>query len=165
MNWVTICVPWQKASPKKIEATDAIFDRLAEVKQEAQQDKTILRMSADAKAAVNIGDFSRGGKSRTMVKAADHDFKPDAKVTPYGILLPDHDRVYLYLTTSRVTSDFIADCFEACWQTIKAEFPEVQTLLLHQDNGPENHSRRTQFMARMAQWSDEAQLRILSTLS
>lgn len=130
------------------------------MKQEAQQDKTILRLSADAKAAVNIGDFSRGGKSRTTVKAADHDFKPDETVTPYGILLPDHDRVYIYLTTSRVTSDFIADCFEDCWQAIKAEFPEVQTLLIHQDNGPENHSRRTQFMARMAQWSDKSQLSI-----
>lgn len=130
------------------------------MKQEAQRDKTILRLSGDAKAGVKIGDFSRKGKSRVSVKAADHDFKPDEKVTPYGILLPDHDRVYIYLTTSRVTSDFIADCFEDCWQQIKGEFPEVQTLIIHQDNGPENHSRRTQFMARMVHWSDKSQLRI-----
>jgi hypothetical protein len=133
---------------------------LAEVRKEAQQDKTILRMSGDAKAAINIGDFSRRGKNRFVVKAADHDFKPDEKVTPYGILLPDHNRVYIYLTTSRVTSDFIADCFEDCWQQIKAEFPEVQTVMIHQDNGPENHSRRTQFMARMVQWSDKSQVHI-----
>lgn len=117
-------------------------------------------MSGDAKAVVKIGDFSRGGKSRVIVKAADHDFKPDEKVTPYGILLPDHNRVYIYLTTSRVTSDFIADCFEECWQKIKGEFPEVQTIMIHQDNGPENHSRRTQFMSRMVQWSDQSQLNI-----
>lgn len=130
------------------------------MKQEAQQDKTILRLSGDAKATVKIGDFSREGKSRTIVKAADHDFNPDEKVTPYGILLPDHNRVYIYLTTSRVTSDFIADCFADCWQQIKEDFPEVQTLMIHQDNGPENHSRRTQFMARMVQWSDQSQLTI-----
>ena len=130
------------------------------MKQEAQQDKTILRLSGDAKAVVKIGDFSRRGKSRIAMKAADHDFKPGEKVTPYGILLPDHDRVYIYFTTSRVTSDFIADCFEDCWRQIKSEFSEVQTLMIHQDNGPENHSRRTQFMARMVQWSDKSQLSI-----
>ena len=92
-----------------------------------------------------------------MVKALDHDFQPEETVTPYGILLPDHDRVFIYLTSSRVTADFIADCFADCWQQIQGEFPEVQTLLIHQDNGPENHSRRTQFMARMAQWADDSQ--------
>lgn len=115
-------------------------------------------MSGDAKAVVKIGDFSRGGKSRVIVKAADHDFKPDEKVTPYGILLPDHDQLYIYLTSSRVTSDFIVDCFEDCWQQLKDQYPEIQTLIIHLDNGPENHSRRTQFMARMVQWSDQSNL-------
>lgn len=117
-------------------------------------------MSGDAKATVKIGDFSRGGDSRVVVKGLDHDFVSEQKVTPYGILLPDHGRVFIYLTTSRVTSDFIADCFEDCWQQIQNEFSDVQTLIIHQDNGPENHSRRTQFMARMTQWVDQAQLTI-----
>jgi len=117
-------------------------------------------MSGDAKAVVKIGDFSRGGKSRVIVKAADHDFKPDEKVIPYGILLPDYDQLYIYLTSSRVTSDFIVDCFEDCWQQIKNQYPEVQTLIIHLDNGPENHSRRTQFMARMVQWSDRSNLNL-----
>jgi len=30
----------------------------------------------DAKATVNIGPFARGGKSRVLTKAADHDFHP-----------------------------------------------------------------------------------------
>lgn len=117
-------------------------------------------MSGDAKATVKVGDFSRGGKCRTVVKALDHDFNPDKKITPYGILLPDHDRLFIYFTQSRVTSDFIADCFEDCWQQIKGEFSEIQTLVMHQDNGPENNSRRTQFMARMTQWADLSQLSI-----
>lgn len=115
-------------------------------------------MSGDAKAVVKIGDFSRRGKSRVIVKAADHDFKPEEKMTPYGILLPDYDQLYIYLTSSRVTSDFIVDCFEDCWQQLKDQYPEIQTLIIHLDNGPENHSRRTQFMSRMVQWSDQSNL-------
>jgi len=128
------------------------------VKTEPQTDPTVLRMSGDAKAIIKIGDFARGGQSRVTVKGLDHDFTPEQTVTPYGILLPDAGRVFIYLTTSRVTSDFIADCFADCWQQVRAEFPEVQTLIIHQDNGPENHSRRTQFMARMTQWADQSQL-------
>ncbi len=114
-------------------------------------------MAGDAKATVKVGDFSRGGKCRTAVKALDHDFNPDEKITPYGILLPDHDRLFIYFTKSHVTSDFIADCFEDSRHQVKNEFPEVQTLMLHQDNGPENNSHRTQFMARMTQGADTSQ--------
>jgi len=108
----------------------------------------------DAKATVLIGDYSRGGQSRIQVHAADHDFKPDEKVTPYCIFLPEHNQAYLYFTSSRVTSDFIIDCLLDCWQQVHLDFPEVQTLLLLQDNGPENHSRRTQFMHRIVQIAD-----------
>ena len=68
----------------------------------------------DAKATVRIGPFSRGGRSRVVVQAADHDFQPDDKLTPYCLCLPDHDRSFLYFTRSRVTSDFIADCLLDC---------------------------------------------------
>jgi hypothetical protein len=117
-------------------------------------------MSLDAKATVKIGEFSRTGKSRLVIKAADHDFQAKETMTPYGILLPDHNRLYLYCTQGRVTSDFISDCIADCWQQIQVEQPQVQTLLLYQDNGPENHSRRTQFMYRMTQFADETDLTI-----
>ena len=125
-----------------------------------QADATKLRLSLDAKATVCIGDYSRGGKSRLVVKAMDHDFRPTDKVTPYGILLPDHERLYLYFTRGRVTSDFIADCLQDCWRQMRADFPQIQTLVLHQDNGPENHSRRTQFMQRLVQFADAFQLNL-----
>ena len=128
-----------------------------------QDDPTTLRLSLDAKAVVLIGDYSRGGKSRLVVKALDHDFRPTDKVTPYGILLPDHDRLYLYFTCGPVTSDFIVDCLQDCWRQIHTDFPLVQTLVLLQDNGPENHSRRTQFMHRMIEFSDAFQLNIRLT--
>jgi hypothetical protein len=44
-----------------------------------------------------VGEFSRNGKNRTVTKALDHDFRSDETVTAYGILLPDYDRIYLYL--------------------------------------------------------------------
>lgn len=150
----------RKVDPKKTAETDAIFAQLETVRQTAQADPTILRLSMDAKATVLVGAYARGGKNRILVKAADHDFKPEDKVTPYCIFLPDHNQAYLYFTRSRVTSDFIADCLLDCWQQIHQDFPQVQTLLLHQDNGPENHSRRTQFMRRLTQIADQLQLSI-----
>jgi hypothetical protein len=114
----------------------------------------------DAKATVNVGPFSRRGKSRVQVKAVDHDFQPEQSVTPYGILLPDYDELYLYFTTSSVTSDFIVDCLQDCWQRVKARLPQVTSLLLYQDNGRENHSRRTQFMRRLTLFADQTQLSI-----
>ena len=94
------------------------------------------------------------------MKAADHDFKPEQKVTPFGIYLPDHGELYLYMTTSRVTSAFIVDCLQQFWATVCTRFPAVKTLLINADNGPENHSRRTQFMARLTQFADCTQLTV-----
>jgi hypothetical protein len=73
-------------------------------------DEKVLRISMDAKAVVAVGEFSRGGASRVEVKALDHDFKPEQKVTPFGLYLPEHDRLFLYILTSKVTSDAIVDC-------------------------------------------------------
>lgn len=114
----------------------------------------------DAKATVLIGDYSRGGKNRLVIKAADHDFHPTEKLTPYGILLPDYDRAYLYFTRGPVTSDFIVDCLQDCWSQVAPDFPQVQTLVLLQDNGPENHSRRTQFMHRITHLADQLPMTI-----
>jgi len=149
----------KKSQPeKKIPETDAIFEQLNQIHEQAREDETVLRMSFDAKATVLIGALSRRGVSRVQVKALDHDFRPESKVTPFGILLPDEERLFLYFTQSKVTSDFIVDCLQACWAEVRDEFPQVTTLLLNQDNGPENHSRRTQFMQRLTQWADDEKL-------
>jgi hypothetical protein len=127
---------------------------------EARQDVHILRVSMDAKATISVGWFSRHGRSRVIVKALDHDFEPEETLTPYGIFLPQYDELYLYFTTGPVTSDFIVDCLEAVWQSIRDRFPQVTTLLINQDNGPENHSRRTQFMQRMTTFADTFQVSV-----
>jgi transposase len=90
-----------------------------------------------------------------IVHALDHDFKPDQRLTPFGILLPHYDELYLYFTASPVTSDFIVDCLCDFWLRVRERFPQVKTLLLNQDNGRENHSRRTQFMKRITEFVDE----------
>jgi len=131
---------------------------LAHVNAQADADETVLRLSLDAKASIRVGDYSRGGRSRVIVKAADHDFKPDAKLTPFGILLPQCGAVYLYFTASKVTSDFMVDCLIDCWASLQGRFPHVKTLVLNLDNGPENHSRRTQFMQRITDMVDDFQV-------
>lgn len=127
---------------------------------EAEADPSILRMSMDAKATVKVGPFSRDGKSRTGVQACDHDFAADANLTPWGILLPQYDELNLYFTASKATSDFIVDMLERWWLDNRSRFPWVKTLMVDLDNGPENHSRRTQFMARIVEFAHKYQLDI-----
>lgn len=153
-------MPSRKVVPKKIPETDAIFEQLAQVNAQADADETVLRLSLDAKATVWIGDYSRGGRSRVTVQAVDHDFQPETKLTPFGIFLPQHDELFLYFTASKVTSDFMVDCLSDCWTTLRARFPQLTTLVLNLDNGPENHSRRTQFMQRLTEFVDHFQVTV-----
>lgn len=150
-----------KSKPKKkIPETDAIFEELKQVNQAADEAPDTLRLSMDAKARINIGPFSRGGKSRVPVAAADHDFKPEATLTPFGIFLPQFDELFAYFTTSRVTSDFIVDMLERCWRSLRKRFLQVRTLTINMDNGPENHSRRTQFVKRFVEFAAKYQVDI-----
>ena len=126
----------------------------------AETDATILRVSGDAKATIKLGAFSRLGQSRVRVHASDHDFKPEDVVTPYGVFLPKHDDLTLYLCRSKVTADFIVDCYDDWWSQAKVRFPAVTTLLFNLDNGPENHSRRTQFMYRMIAFSRKHEINV-----
>ena len=57
-----------KAKPqKKIPETDAIFEQVNQINQQADRDRNTLRISIDAKATVKVGDYDRGGK-----KSGDH---------------------------------------------------------------------------------------------
>ena len=114
----------------------------------------------DAKATVKIGPFSRGGTSRIAVKAADHDFQPEARVTPVGIFLPEFDELFLYAVTSKVTSDCLVDRLIQWWEQVRARFAHITTVVLNLDNGPETHSRRTQFMLRLLEFAQQYGLTI-----
>jgi hypothetical protein len=112
----------------------------------------VLRRSRDAKAIVTVGPFARGGKSRRQVEAADHDFQPLATVTPVGICLPTLDELCVYGVTSKVTSDWLGDRLAQWWEAVRERFAPITTLVIKVDNGPENHSRRRQWMQRMVQF-------------
>lgn len=145
---------------KKLPETEAIFAQLAQVNPAADADATRLRLSVDAKATIPLGQFSRGGVSRLPVEAWDHDFPPTAKVTPLGVFLPHTNELFLFLVTGPLTADTIVDCVRETWELLANRFPTVQTLVLNLDNGPENHSHRTQFMHRLTMLADECHLAI-----
>jgi hypothetical protein len=64
----------KKTQPQKqIPETDAIFDHLLKINQEADTNPTTLRISVDAKATVKLGPFDRGGPTRVLTTACDHD--------------------------------------------------------------------------------------------
>ena len=108
-----------------------------------------------------IGPFSRGGRSRVGTKGADHDFRPWGKLTPFGIFLPDTKDLSFYFTDSKVTSDFMVDRLEQWWGQKLGEYPKVDTLLVDLDNGPENQSRRSQFIYRMVLFAQATQLTVV----
>ncbi|MCU7909491.1 MAG: hypothetical protein KZQ71_13385 [Candidatus Thiodiazotropha sp. (ex Lucinoma aequizonata)] len=97
---------------KKIQGTDAIFEEVHQVNSEVDQDDGILRISLDTKATVKVGPFSRGGYSRQGERACDHDFAPEATLTPFGILLPKTGDNHLWFSQSKVTVDFMVDRLE-----------------------------------------------------
>src|SRR5207237_4219304 len=89
--------------------TAAIFANVQEVHAQAAASPETLRLSLDSKAAVPIGPFSRGGQSRTGTTAVDHDFKPEGRLTPFGLFCPETAESALFFTDTKVSSDFIMD--------------------------------------------------------
>ncbi|WP_394698371.1 ISAzo13 family transposase [uncultured Desulfobacter sp.] len=138
--------------PKKIAETDAIFSYVKTANQVADSTEGVIRISIDTKANVKVGPFSRGGYSRQKVKACDHDYKPDTILKPFGIFLPAHDESYIYFTESNATADFMVDCLEDLWPMLKTRF-KPHTIAINADNGPENNSRRSQFMKRLVNFA------------
>jgi transposase len=131
-----------------------------QVNQAADAADDVLRISMDAKATVKVGPFARGGKSRIAVQAADHDFQPEARVTPVGIFLPALDELFVYGVTSKVTSDCLVDRLAEWWERVRGRFAHITTLVLNLDTGPENHRRRTQFMQRLVVFVQQYQVSV-----
>ena len=125
-------------------------------------DVEAIRVSVDTKATMNVGDYSRGGKSRgqAAVEALDHDMLPKEKLTPVGILELGSGRPFLAFTESCKTSDFIADGLTLWWNSRKVEFEGVKRLTINLDNGPECSAHRSQFLQRMTEFADATGLDI-----
>jgi hypothetical protein len=74
--------------------------------------------------------------------------------------LPDDKDLSLYFTHSKVTSDFMVDRKSEWWQGNRERHPKVRKLPGDLDNGPENHSRRSQFIYRLVLFAQASQLTI-----
>jgi transposase len=152
-----------KAKPqKKIKQVDEIFENVWETNSKSDNDPESLRISVDAKAKLNIGESSRNGKSRDKdaKKAGDHDMNHESKLVPYGILDVLSGLLTIFMGLSLETSDFIADCIEAWWETNQTTYGHIKELVINLDNGPNSASCRTQFIRRMTEFSDKSGLRI-----
>ncbi len=142
-----------KTKPKKkIAETDLIFENVHRANKLADETEGVIRISIDAKATINIGPFSRGGYNRTGIEACDHDFGPESVLKLFGIYLPASDENYFYFSESCITADFMIDALENLWPMIKTRF-DPHTIAINLDNGPENSSRRTQFINRLVQFA------------
>lgn len=131
-----------------------IFDYVHNINRIADLTPGIIRLSMDAKAVIKVGPFSRGGYNRYGLRACDHDFQPDTLLKLFGIFLPATDENFFYFTESHITADFIVDALEQLWPTLKKAY-DPHTLVLNLDNGPENSSRRSQFMNRLLTFSQK----------
>ena len=87
------------------------------VNAEADADPETIRISVDTKATINLGPYSRGGRSRGLkaIKASDHDMMPKEKLVPGGILETANGKSFLFFTTSHKTSDFVVDGLDRWW--------------------------------------------------
>ena len=147
---------------KKVPETDAIFENVAAANAAADADPKVLRLAIDSKAKVAIGNLSRGGRARTLEarQAEDHDHYRDAMLVPFGILDVTGEQLSIYFGQSAETSDFIVDCLEDWWQTHRSDYQGIEEWVIDLDNGPAVKSQRTQFIKRMAQFSQREQMTI-----
>jgi hypothetical protein len=116
----------------------------------------------DTKAKIKLGEFSRGGKLRCHepVKALDHDMQSSSDLVPFGILEVKRKQFNVIYGNSRETSDFIVDGLKHWWRYNKRRYPNITSLQIDLDNGPEIESHRTQFIKRLVEFVDVTKLSI-----
>src|SRR3954464_8363889 len=155
----------QKGKPlKKTEQTDAIFANVKAMREQVRDQPGTLEISMDTKAKVALGDYVRGGKTRTgsggeVTQGWDHDPPAKRKLVPFGILMVATGTLML-LFGSHETSDAWVDALQMWWDLVKADLGHVKRLVIYLDNGPKNSGRRTQFLKRMVQFADWSGLEI-----
>ena len=155
----------QKGKPlKKTDATDAIFANVKGVRKQVRNDPETLEISMDTKAKVALGEYVRGGKTRTdgdgeVPKGWDHDPPAKEKLVPIGILMVATGALML-LFGAHETSDAWVDALQLWWLQVRADLGHIKRLVISLDNGPKNSGRRTQFLKRMVEFADWSGLEI-----
>ena len=155
----------QKGKPlKKTKETNAIFANVKAVQQQARNDPETLEISMDTKAKVGLGDYARGGKTRTaangkVAEGWDHDPPAKEKLVPFGIVIRVTGAL-MFLFGSHETSDAWVDALQMWWLQVRSGLGHVKHLVIYLDNGPKNSGRRTQFLKRLVQFADWSRLEL-----
>src|SRR5512135_3688712 len=149
---------------KKAEETGAIVATVEALRARARDDPEALEISMDTKAKVGLGDYARGGKTRTgsdgkVTEGWDHDPPAKRKLVPFGILMRATGALMLVFG-SHETSDAWVDALRMWWLHVKAGHGHLKRLVIYLDNGPKNSGRRTQFLERMVEFADWSGLEV-----
>ena len=107
---------------KKTDETNAIFANVAAVRAQARDEPETLEISRDTKAKVGLGEYARGGKTRTgadgeVTKGWDHDPPAQEKLVPFGILMVATGALTLRFG-SRETSDAWVNALQMWWRQV-----------------------------------------------
>jgi hypothetical protein len=82
----------------------------------------------------------------------------DRPVVLLGIFLPEINQSHFWFSTGPVTADFMVDRIYELWLKLHKQFPNVDKLAINVDNGPECSGQRTQWLNRLADFSDKTSL-------
>ncbi len=61
---------------------------------------------------------------------------------------------------TRETSDFWVDALQLWWEQTRGQCQRIRQLVIYLDNGPNNSGTRRQFLKRMIEFADRAQLKV-----
>ncbi|MEI7990626.1 MAG: ISAzo13 family transposase [Chloroflexota bacterium] len=132
----------KKQTQKNVPGRDEQFKKIAQLKAEYQAAGNPI-ISIDTKKKEALGNFYREGKLYTQqeVVVFDHDFPSlgDGTLVPYGIYDVVHNLGYMYINTSKDTSEFVCDCIRLWWnQYGKHLYPKATSILALSDGGGSN---------------------------
>ena len=137
---------------------NAQFENIACLKQ-AYWDSPNPILSMDTKKKEFLGNFYREGRlyTRRVIQTYDHDFTSAAQgvIIPHGLLDLKRNAGYLYLGTSRDTSEFACDNVARWWRNYgRRHYPKALSLLLLCDSGGSNNASHYLFKEDLQKLAD-----------
>ena len=129
----------KQTTMKNVAERNKQFKKIAKLKKRYQRRGNPV-ISVDTKKKEFLGIFYREGKLYTQgrIESYDHDFRSFATgvIVPYGIYDLKLNHGYLYLGTSRDTSEFACENIASWWQDYgKRKYPKATSILCLCDGG------------------------------
>ena len=134
------------------------FENISHLKQ-AYWNSSNPILSMDTKKKEYLGNFYREGQlyTQTVIQTYDHDFTSAAQgvIIPHGLFDLKRNAGYLYLGTSRDTSEFACDNVARWWQHYgRRHYPHAESLLLLCDSGGSNNASHYVFKEDLEKLTD-----------